>query len=114
MTRTSKWVGTVVVLLGVESSHAQQDIHSLVEWEVWRHVTNAVEEGWLSQSGAQAVFQHIQEEGWPVCREEARHIQGLSELECAKLMQSETWNAWVQAIPRCSSAAPVKAPSNCA
>lgn len=96
MTRTSKWAGTVVVLLGVGSSHAQQDIHSLVEWEVWRHVTNAVEEGWLSQSGAQAVFQHIQEEGWPVCREEARHIQGLSELECAKLMQSETWNAWVQ------------------
>ena len=54
MTRTSKWVGTVVVLLGVESSHAQQDIHSGGVGGL-AHVTNAVEEGWLSQSGAQAV-----------------------------------------------------------
>lgn len=90
-----KWNSAVVLLLWVGSTHAQEDIHSLVEWEVWRHVTNAVEEGWLSQSGAQAVFRHIQEEGWPVCREEARNIEGLSELESAKMMQSATWNAWV-------------------
>ena len=79
LTWNLKWAGTMVLLLAGGSTHAQEDIHSLVEWEVWRHVTNAVEEGWLSQSGAQAVFRHIQEEGWPVCREEALNIQGLSD-----------------------------------
>ena len=95
VTRRLKWIGTLAGLAWLGTCQAQNGIHSLTEWEVWRHVMDAVEEGWLSQSGAEAVFRHIQSRGWPVCTEEARRIQGLSELEQGRLMQSDMWRAWV-------------------
>lgn len=73
----------------------QDSIDSLADWEVWRHVSAAVEQGWLSQAGAESVLRHIQEEGWPVSPEEAWRIEGLSELEREWLIHSEAWRSWV-------------------
>lgn len=79
------------------SVHAlgQEEITTLSEWEVWRFLSHSIEEGRLTQTGAEAVLRHLQDRGWPVSSEVAWRIEGLSMQESTWLAGTEAWRGWV-------------------
>lgn len=103
-------IGQIVVLFcfghGVTCCHSQQGITSIAEWEVWRFLSHAVEDGRLTQVGAEAVQRYLQDHGWPVCPEEVHQIQGLSNGERTWLIGTAEWTDWVRRHRAWSSSPP--------
>ena len=68
---------------------------TLFEYEVWRFLSQAVEEGRCSVHGATAIQSHLDVAGCPTALEEPWAIQGLTPNERDWLIHSAKWRNWV-------------------
>lgn len=65
-------------------------------WSLRWFLVRAVEDGNLSNTGAEAILAHVSQHGPPLAPEEAWRMAGLDVRECSWLVHSEEWHALCQ------------------